>query len=243
MKQVYRMIKSVSLSLVLLIIVFNLMGCGSDSGKVAPPPPPVTVFSENFQSYNQGPLTLPTANGWNLLNASGGTYAIEADDATNNVLKITQNNGTSYLVNDIAELASVTDYTISAKVKPGTAGRAGLVARYTDSSNHYQLVLRAGDKKLNLYSSSSTMIKSVDVPAGFNWNEWHELSLRVSGTTDVTIWAYLDGQNLLDPADSGLKPADKRSPNGKIGLITWSNTGETYCQIDEVKAVKPNSNQ
>jgi len=128
------------------------------------------------------------ADGWSV---NGGTWSVISDGS----FVYRGAGGIAYRVSNLA------DQTVEAKMKivqfGGTSGsyRAGIVARYTDSSNFYSLQIDPTGN-LRVLKGTSTIAGCSDLPSGLSpvTGTWTTLKLSVSGpATDVHIVSSIDG--------------------------------------------------
>lgn len=150
-----------------MLLSLVITSCGSDGGAVSP-----VKFNENFESYAVANPWTPV--GWT--SSGGATWAIVSDSG-NKVLSHVLTNGLL-----TSNIYSGSNYTVSAKIKPGnTATCAGVIARFVDASNYFMLSIETpGSLVLRKYSSG-TGYAPVSSPFTFNTTTYYTLTLQVSG--------------------------------------------------------------
>ncbi len=166
-----------------------------------------TLFSADFQTG--------TAPGWST---SSGTWSVVSDDSY--VYKQASTSATCYSYAG----TSWTNYTVQANVKilafNGSNRTAGILARFSSTSNFYALTL-SNANTLTLskrVSGSNTVLasKSFTVATG----TWYTLALSVNGNQ---LSAAVNGIQQLSATDSALA-------SGKIGL-TMTNTSAEFDNV------------
>lgn len=157
-----------------------------------------TLFADGFESYTSLP-----AGGW-ADDSDTGTWAIATDGSK--VARQTSSASETYLL--VNGQTTWTNYTVTARVKPGsTAVRNGLVARFTSSNNYYALLLHSSKLVLQKKVAGSTTILQ-QATFSFGTSTFYQLTLEASGTA---VKGYVDGALLVQGTDTGLTA-------GKIGL-------------------------
>ncbi|WP_371741882.1 family 16 glycoside hydrolase [Herbiconiux sp. VKM Ac-2851] len=112
-----------------------------------------------------------------------------------------------------------TDYTVSARVTPLTAGgNAGVLVRYTDTSNFAMLRVDVAASTLDLYTKVAGVLTLVaSQPFASRPGEFVSLRADVRGST-ITGWA--DGSPLITWTNPGTSLA-----SGKVGVRTAASSG------------------
>ncbi|MGE5549053.1 MAG: chondroitinase-B domain-containing protein [Bacteroidota bacterium] len=179
-----------------------------------------TLLSDNFQSYTSfpsGSWTNPTANGsW--------TIATDGDK----VAKQTDTNSETYIV--VNGNAAWTNYTYTARVKPGSsATRHGIIARYKDNKNYYFLVLKDGSK-VYLYKRVNGSDASLNYTSfSYNTSTFYELKIELNG---MSIKGYVNGALMVSATDGSIAA-------GKIGFYTYGITSYDDVLVTDTATASP----
>ena len=188
------------------------------------------MFCDDFERDTVG-STAPA--GWIT---SNGTFTI-ASDGGNLVVQQTKTGGTTS-GRSLYRNQTTADYTVQARVKIVQFGdttigsRAGVIARYHDSSNSYNFCL-TGNNMLALRvggGSSGTVAGCNDIPFNVAIGTWYTLRITVSGSTITT---YLDGVQKQTCKDTSLTAPDK------AGLFTVGDAPGTLAAFDDVVLSTP----
>ena len=194
-------------------------GCGSAG-----------VFCDDFEKDTVG-STAPA--GWIT---SNGTFTIVSDGG-NLVVQQTKTGGTTS-GRSLYRNQTTADYTVQARVKIVQFGdttigsRAGVIARYHDSSNSYNFCLTGNNMlALRVGGGSSGMVTGCnDIPFNVAIGTWYTLRITVSGSTITT---YLDGVQKQTCKDTSLTAPDK------AGLFTVGDAPGTLAAFDDVEISTP----
>jgi pectate lyase len=185
-----------------------------------------SAFCDDFESGR--------ACGWTT---SGGTWSVTSDST----FVYTGGSG-SY--NSTAGSATWTDQTVEAKMKiltfggSGSSYRAGIVARFAQSTNFYALAIdAAGDVRLLRGSSSpSGSTGTCDgIPSGLSTltNTWIDLKIQVSGAGgNVHILTWVNGNAVHDCTTTSSTVAA-----GKAGVMTYGSS--TRAEFDDFRVTTP----
>lgn len=165
------------------------------------PPPPGPAFTDDFEDGN--------ADGWS---PASGSWSVVTDGSD-----VYQQVNSTQNAHSYASATSWTDYTVEARVKVTSFaatgnGRAGVLGRVTDGTNHYYLGLFK-DNTIELQSkvagSTTTLASgSYTVTPGV----WYTVKLEMIGST---LKAYVN--NVLQ-----LTVTDTAFSSGHIGLGGWN---------------------
>ncbi|MDP9793834.1 pectate lyase [Catenuloplanes nepalensis] len=159
-----------------------------------------TVFSDDF---NDG-----DASGWT---ASGGSWSVVNDGTP-----VYQQSGTSSDARARTGSASLADYTVTVRVKPtavnGSNRFVAVLARAQSATSYYYLALRSNNtvELKKLVNGSSTTLASAGTT--FTLNNWHTLSLEVSGST---LRGSVNGASMLTVTDT-------QFASGQVGVATFN---------------------
>ena len=126
--------------------------------------------------------------------------------------------------------------SIQTDVKPLTFNGnswVGVFARFASPTETYYLLLRNNRdlelKKLTSSGQVSFAVKSM--PSGFDLSAWHTLRLVVTGTSTVTLQAYVDGVLELTATDSSSPIVNAN----KAGVGTFSAS----AHFDDILITSP----
>ncbi len=206
--------------IVILALSCIITSCGGGDG-VSP-----IKFSENFESYSLANPWTPV--GWT--SAGGATWAIVSDSGN----KVLSHVLTSGLLT--SNIYSGSNYTVSAKIKPGSTGTcAGVIARFADASNYFMLSIETpGSLVLRKYSSG-TGYAPVSSPFTFNTTTYYTLTLQVNGNNisgSVTDGVTTESVNFTDDGAT----YGPFINSGRIGVAELVQTG-TY--FDDILVTEP----
>jgi subtilisin family serine protease len=175
--------------------------------------PPTTILNDNFEDG--------VADGWTVI--PSGTWSVITDGS-----KVYQSRSTDSLSRTVTGSSTLTDYSVTSKVKVnawGTTGTrsAGLLTRYVDTNNYYIMVFESGKLMIRkkVAGTSSTLV-SKDFT--FNTGVWHTFKGVVDGNK---LRLYVNGKLELSTSDSSLT-------TGKVGLISIY----ADARFDDVKIEK-----
>ncbi|HKS69502.1 MAG TPA: RHS repeat-associated core domain-containing protein, partial [Ktedonobacterales bacterium] len=181
--------------------------------------PPDTLFSDNFEQDTLGAAPA----GWSV---TSGTWAVENDGT--HVLQQTDTTIASsvYITPSVAGSANWTNYTVSADVKPGadntSVTSANLMGRYTDTNNHYSLILKNNSEWWLGVKQAGNWTTIANGTFSYNSNTFYTLTLSLQGTT---ISGSINGTVVGSGTDSTFS-------SGGIGFSTAANS-----EIDNVSVV------
>jgi hypothetical protein len=161
-------------------------------------------FNDNFESG--------LASSWSK---SGGTWSIVSDGS--NVLS--QSSTTASLAREFNGDTGWTDYSLSAKVKPGTFDAAtdfaGIASRASSSTTFYRLALFGNRAELEAVKSGTVTVLG-GASATYSAGTWYTLLISTSGST---ITGYVNGTAVASGTSSV-------TGAGRIGLQTYRATAE-----------------
>ncbi len=170
-------------------------------------------ISANWTDYNTGIETT-----WEIIN-----------DAGNKALRHVATGGKRVYANYTG-----TDYTFSARMKPGHLGTsAGIVARFTDDNHYYGLTLESATIALRKFPHIAAPVSEAYT---FDTSTWYTLTLKVSGTT--ITGTVTDGTTTATVTihDDGTYDSNPCNASGKIGL---SELVQDQTCFDDIKVTEP----
>ena len=175
------------------------------------------LFNETFAQYKEGNDGTPT---WNPIN---GTWNVEKGTY--------KGAGDGWFIRpSVISNLTLSDFSVQTCFKIASGYYAGVVFRYTDSSNFYLVVISQDgkyDDVFKMVDGKPYLIKhSTAQPAGTNWN-----TLQVNGYGDK-FKIYLNGEMIISTSD-------QQFTSGKIGLLVDAAT----CYFDNVTVERPPNTQ
>ena len=192
---------------------------GSSSSSGSP------LFSDTFQTATPGGAPL----GWT---AESGHWTIQQDGTVNGGLPnlaLAQGDpstASQYIVT--AGSSSWTDYTVQASVKPGSndlSQTTDIMARYTDSDNHYSLLFKNNSEWYLGKRSGGTWTTFAQGVYPYS-SQFYTLALTVNGST---ISGAINGKVVATATDQSLA-------SGQIGFLTSAES-----ELDNVVVSAPGS--
>jgi hypothetical protein len=195
-----------------------------------------TKFNEPFDSYNSSNWNEFAGGPWNTASLSGNT--VIQNQSTNNGILL-YNNYTG---------KTGTDYTVSARVKPGTTNpNVCIMGRVTTGPLYcYSLSLQKGSTNgvLLLYkyvagSGNSPDPTGTDLGVPIDTSKYYTLTLRMSGA--VISGTVSDGTNsaALEYTDNSNFNGYGAITSGQIGLLDYSASNTNPNSFDDVKITEP----
>jgi hypothetical protein len=184
------------------------------------------AFCDDFEDGN--------ACGWT---PSGGSWSVSSDMGF-------VYSGASGSYNSTVGTASWTDQTVEGRVKilqfggSGSSYRAGIIARYGQSTNYYTLAIdAAGDVRLLRGTSSPSGASGTcdAVPSGLSslTNTWIDLKIQVSGSAgNVHILTWVNGKPVHDCTTTSSTLA-----MGAAGVMTYGSN--TQAEFDDFRVSTP----
>jgi hypothetical protein len=157
-----------------------------------------TEFSANFEDSNIG--------SWSK---SGGTWAVVTDGSK----AVQQSSAGSANARLFNASASLTNYTVQARVRPlslGSGSLVGLLARASGSTTFYRLALLPGNRVELQAVNSGSMAVIGSASRTITVGSWYTLSVTTNGTT---ISGSVDGTQIASGSSSVVA-------SGRIGLQT-----------------------
>jgi|GEM_PF-3541632 hypothetical protein len=177
------------------------------------------------------------ANGWDTTwTGMGGSWSVVTDGSPGlRQASSAASVGARAMAPDTTNLPNA-NQSIQADVKPLTfTGNSwvGVFARFASPTETYYLLLRNnGDLELKKLTSSGQVSFAVkSMPSSFNLNAWHTLRLVATGTSTVSLQAYVDGVLELTATDSSSPIVNAN----KAGVGTFSAS----AQFDDIVITSP----
>jgi hypothetical protein len=177
------------------------------------------------------------STGWDTTwTGMAGSWSVVADGSNGLRQSSTAANvGARAMAPDLTNLPSA-NQSIQADVKPLTfTGNSfvGLYARYASPTETYYLILRNTKdleiKKITSAGQVSFALKTM--PTSFSLSAWHTLRFVVTGTSPVTLQAYVDGTLELTGTDSSSPIVSAN----KAGVGTFSAS----AHFDDIAITSP----
>jgi hypothetical protein len=165
----------------------------------------VPLFEDHFEDGN--------STGWTEELGSGNWSVVT--DGSNEVYKYTDGASSA---KSYAGDSSWTDYSVQAKIKVDSwnaTGRAGVMARYADSDNHYMMYYDKSNAQVRIVKrvgGTQTTLNTFAMTAP-STGVYHTYELKVNGST---LSAYLDGSPTGTATDTDL------TSGGKAGLYSFN---------------------
>mgnify|MGYP005837782371 CR=1 FL=1 len=167
-----------------------------------PTPTPPPLFSDNFEDGDSA--------GWTVGN---GTFSVVTDGST----KAYYVDNSSSTAKSSAGQTSWSNYTVEVQAKVNTwdttDGKLGVMARFTDISNHYLLYYEASSRTMKILKrqgGANTVIGTSAVISPPTAGVYHRFKFQVSGSA---LSGYLDDVPCVSATDSALS-------NGCIGCYS-----------------------